>query len=140
MITLKSILFVLIKYISYDDLVNLSKIYTIYDDDYRVLLMRDFGRSISIRDEYEMMMRQSIELSDTKREFLIGYNIDVKNISRIFQFTRSVIIYIGHDRLYYAIRRRSIGDYEVKQIEYDDLKVNKRIDHDLHFMTHDERK
>jgi len=93
---LKSILPLLIHYLSFDDLEKLSKILYVDDSYFSIILYRDFKKTLSHREEYLKFLSVSKPLNDIKKEFILScrFHIDVTTINRIFELKRYYIKYV----------------------------------------------
>ena len=112
--SLRSILFILIKYLDHDSLIVLSKVIFIPEYIYDSYLIHNFGISISLKNIIDNLHYNSIKASKHKLSLCLNLNID-----RFFEFNnKTSYTYLSINKRIYQHRYN-----EEKELDYDDLQV-----------------
>ena len=88
MVHIQDILFILVEYLTFEDLEILSQVITISDNIYSILLSKQYSTQTSSKFTYQLYHKNSVTLTDIKRKIfdeefpLFGSD----NINRVFKF------------------------------------------------------
>jgi hypothetical protein len=98
----QNILFILVHYLSYDDLEKLSKIMYINDRYYEILFNKHFGNTKStFREIYAKYDNKIKRLSNDQRAILNKIKVNLNNVMGILYSSSLMIYYVTYDYQYY---------------------------------------